>query len=91
MAAEPGRESTATTLKVRLPSGRAVVRRFTADATAADVFSWLQSLDELADVNWTLVPPIGSDIEGELLPTDETLCELGFAPHALLNIRDDDA
>ena len=110
-------------LKVCLPSGRALLRRFDAAASAADVFTWLDSVDELAvspprlcevlsttriasyplltldlpsssggqEVQWTLLPPVGSHVEGELLPTDETLLELGFAPQVLLRVRDEDA
>ena len=58
----------------------------------AEVYAWLASLDALAGcTNWTLHPPMGHSVEGELAPTDETLEELGLSPSAMCHVRDEDA
>jgi hypothetical protein len=67
-----------TTLKVRLPNGQAVVRRFRRTDTAAALFAWLAALEALAALPaWSLALPVGEPpLEGGLLPTEETLEEL---------------
>ena len=67
-----------TTLKVRLPNGQAVVRRFRRTDTAATLFAWLAALEALAALPaWSLALPVGEPpLEGGLLPTEETLEEL---------------
>ena len=77
---------------MRLPDGSTVVRRFRLDATAAELFAWvggLEALEVLGGQAWTLVLPGGGGggagsstvpaVEGGLMPTDETLDELGIA------------
>ena len=67
-------------------------RRFAAGTMMAEVYAWLASLDALAGcTNWTLHPPMGHSVEGELAPTDETLEELGLSPSATCHVRDEDA
>ena len=93
LAAEPAAGTGgAVTLKVRLPNGMSVTRRFAAGTMMAEVYAWLASLDALAGcANWTLHPPMGHSVEGELAPTDETLEELGLSPSAMCHVRDEDA
>jgi len=93
--------STTVTLRLVLPSGTSIVRRFKRDAPISQVFLWAESLEEVArlpdnnrgdgefakDEVWELVPPIGLDIEGGLLPSEETLEELRLAPDATIRLR----
>lgn len=81
-----------TRLRVRLPDGTIVERRFLLSATCAEVFLWLEGLEELARIcgQWSLIqrPAI---VEGGLLPTEETLEELDLRGMTLLVQDDDDA
>ncbi len=67
-----------TMLKVRLPDGTAVVRRFQRTETAAALFAWLMAQEALEALPaWSLALPAGAlPLEGGLLPTEETLEEL---------------
>ena len=66
---------------MRLPDGTVLTRRFRLTDDAASVFAWLAGCEELGSLlgeEWSLVLPArgGLEIEGGLLPTDETLAEL---------------
>ena len=69
-----------TSVRVRLPDGSVVTRRFLRSATCAELFDWLQSCAQLEPLDdaWSLALPAlhPRPIEGGLLPTDETLAEL---------------
>jgi len=84
-----------TTIKVRLPSGVVLVRRFRLGSPLLEVFQWLQSEVSLARYAgaWRLVLPAAAaqrPIDGGLLPTDETVEELGLAGTSLF-VHDEDA
>ena len=91
---EPGASGT-TTIKVRLPSGGVLVRRFRLSSPMLEVFQWLQSEAALARYAgaWLLVLPAAAaqrPIDGALMPTDETLEELGLEGTSLF-VHDEDA
>jgi len=82
----------AVTLRVRLPNGVVLTRRFRAAAPMAEVYRWLGTEPALESVRaWTLLPPPRSEIEGDLYRSGESLEELGLAPGATLMLRDDEA
>ena len=87
---EPGAPGV-TRLRVRLPDGTVVERRFVLSATCAEVFLWLEGLDALAPLSggWSLIlrPP---RVEGGIMPTDETLEELDLGGVTLF-VQDDAA
>ena len=91
IAAEPavGSEDVVT-VKVRLAHGEPLLRRFRTSSTAAELFAWVGAEEALrSTTSWSLVLPSAS-IEGGLLPTDETLDELGILGRAVLFVQDDD-
>ena len=71
-----------TRLRVRLPDGTVLTRTFLLSATVAEVYAWLNGAPELEPLDdaWSLQLPsiIASILEGPLLPTDETLEEIGL-------------
>ena len=87
---EPGAPGV-TRLRVRLPDGTVVERRFALSATCAEVFLWLEALDELAPLSggWSLILR-PARVEGGLMPTDETLEELDLGGVTLF-VQDDAA
>ena len=66
--------------RLKQRNGTVLTRLFVRTATIAEVFAWLQTRDELESLpEWTLALPAGvPPLEGGLLPTDESLDELGL-------------
>ena len=94
LADEPPAGPNTTLLRIRLPNGTVLTRRFLKSATAADVFAWLRSCAELEPLGdeWSItLPALGTrPIEGGLQPTDESLQELDLCG-ATLFVQDESA
>ena len=95
LADEPAAGTPGTTmLRVRLPNGTVLTRRFLVSATVGEVFAWLRGCAELEglDEQWSLtLPTLGArPLEGGLLPTDESLQELDLCG-ATIFVQDDAA
>ena len=89
LGAEPSADEAATTtIRVRLPDGRVVVRRFVRSSLARDLYAWLEGIADLdgwtsgdetsspGASSWALVPPPSVALDGGLMRTDESLEEL---------------
>ena len=82
-------------LRIRLPDGTTLTRRFLRTTTCAEVFAWLAACVELEalDDQWTLTLPAALHaraLDGGLLPTDETLEELDLCGVTLF-VQDESA
>lgn len=102
LAPEPpaGAPRTAT-LRLVLPSGTSVLRRFPRDAPMSEVFLWATPLNTVAclgdeaggtgetgdDLEWELIPPPGLGIEGRIYPSGESIEEMQLAPDSTLRLR----
>jgi multidrug efflux pump subunit AcrA (membrane-fusion protein) len=81
LAPEPAAGTPGTTcIRVRLPNGSSLTRRFAVHSMMRDLWSWLEDVEAAiewtAEEGWTLAPPPSNAIDGGLYPTEETLAEL---------------
>ena len=88
---EPAAGAGVTVIKVRLPDGSTVQRRFQVEGPVSQLFDFLHSLPQLLGTSWSLTPPPYLELEGALYPSEESLSELGMRGGVVLNLCDTDA